>query len=119
MLPGTLPLPNGSRLAAFDTLAKPDRWGLAATQGIGVIQFDPEGHASVVQFGVAPGQSDAGIMLQLAAGVAGSIGGGAISGGLTERGLNTVASAVSSMRVPTPTIEPRRLRRSRTRCAKQ
>ena len=105
MLPGTIALPDGSRLATFDTLAKPDRWGLAATQGIGVIQFDPAGHASVVQFGVAPGQSDAGIALQLAAGVAGSVGGGAISGGLTERGLNTVASAVSSMKVPAPTID--------------
>lgn len=27
MLPGTMPLPDGSRLAAFDTLAKPDKSG--------------------------------------------------------------------------------------------
>ena len=105
MLPGTMPLPDGSRLAAFDAISRPDKWGLAATDGVGLLRIGPDGHTTVEGWSTTQGPSDAGIALQLAAGVAGSIGGGAISGGLTERGLNTVASAVSTMKVPTPTID--------------
>lgn len=100
-----MPLPDGSKLAAFDAISKPDKWGLSATDGVGLLRIDPEGHATVEGWSTTQGPSDAGIMLQLAAGVAGSIGGGAISGGLAERGLNTVASAVSAIKVPAPQID--------------
>lgn len=111
MLPGTMPLPDGSKLAAFDAISKPDKWGLSATDGVGLLRIDPEGHATVEGWSTTQGPSDAGIMLQLAAGVAGSIGGGAISGGLAERGLNTSRAPSRQSKSP----RRRLTRRSRSR----
>jgi hypothetical protein len=100
-----LTLPDGSKIAAFDVLSRPDRLGLGQVDGVGLMQVDAGGHAAIVGWSTTQGQSAAGMIAQAAVSGATGLAGSGIVGGLTKQGLSTVSSAISSMKPPAVQVD--------------
>ena len=105
MLPGTMPLPDGSRLAAFDAISRPDKWGLSATDGVGLLRIGPDGHTTVEGWSTTQGPSDAGMIAQAAISGAVSLGGSGIVASATRQGLDQVSKSISSMKPPAVQVD--------------